>query len=104
MSQMAHDASIRGTTGVWLCARGTVQGFRCRSEPVYAIESPQQGLQAWKHMSELKLICGVISSLLKQASEHPKQKNGLLTIPFTRYMTDTLQLPVIWLYSNMALS
>ncbi|KAA6426766.1 MAG: hypothetical protein FRX49_03091 [Trebouxia sp. A1-2] len=38
------------------------KGFRCRSEPVYAIESPQQGLQAWKHMSELKLICGVSTS------------------------------------------
>ncbi len=73
----------------------SVLGELCKplnGQSLYAVRSSRQGLQAWKHFGTLH---AVISSLLKRDTQHPKQEILAANHPFTRYMTDTLQLPVI---------
>ena len=69
MSHMAN-ASTRGMTGVRLYARGVVQGTQ-RLEPVcsWIIQATSTSLEAYQNIAR-----SAISSLLKQASQHPKQK------------------------------
>lgn len=85
----------RGMTGVWLCAKGVVQGTQSVCSCV--IQATPITLEAC-----LKNACS--DQQLAETGQSTAQTNVLANQPFIRCMPDTLQLPVTQLYSRMALS